>query len=78
MTAKQTIKSWIITILDTIIIGIGNIVAVIAMSYICTDFILGPMYNAILIVVAVSVINFLIWPLIRKFVMPFLIYTYIL
>ena len=76
MTAKQTIKSWIITILDTIIIGIGNIVAVIAMSYICTDFILGPMYNAILIVAAVSIINFLIWPLIRQFVMPFLIYTF--
>lgn len=76
MTSKQTIKSWIITILDTIIIGIGNIAAVIAMSYICTDFILGPMYNAILIVAAVSIINFLIWPLIRKYIMPFLIYTF--
>ena len=78
MISKQTIKSWIITILDTITIGMGNIVAVIAMSYICTDFILGPMYNAILIVAAVSIINFLIWPLIRKYIMPFLIYTYIL
>lgn len=76
MTYIQTIKRYLISLIDDLILWVANILAVIGMSYICSVFILGPYYNAVIIVTSTAIINLLIWPLIRKYVMPFLIYTF--
>lgn len=46
------------------------------MSLICANFPLGPWYNAIPITIGVIIANIILWPILRKFLMKFIIVTF--
>lgn len=75
MSFKNQIISSLNTIITTILIIISNIVAVFFVECICTDFIIGPSYNALIIVIAFYIANSLLWPVFRHFLMKFIIVT---
>lgn len=64
------------TIILGIIIGIANILIIIGMSLICTNFVLGKWYNAIIIAIGVIIVNIIIWPILTKVLMKFMIVTF--
>ena len=74
------IKNKVITslklIINAILLLIANTLVIIGMSYFSDDFILGPWYNAVIIVIGVAIANSLLWPIFRKFAMKFIIYTF--
>lgn len=72
MNLSNIIKTSILTI----IIAIVNILVVIGMSLIFYNFTLGNWYNAIFITIGVVIANILIWPIISRFLMKFIVYTF--
>lgn len=63
-------------ITNVLLMWIANILVILGMSYICSDFILGIWYNAIIIATVVAILNTLLWPIFAKMFMPFLVYTF--
>ena len=76
MSFKNQLISSLKTIITTVLIIISNIVAVIVVDYISTDFSIGPMYNALIIVISVAIANSILWPIFRRFLMKFIILTF--
>jgi uncharacterized membrane protein YvlD (DUF360 family) len=72
MNSNNTFK----TALMVIILAIANILAIIGMSLIFENFILGEWTNAILITIGIVISNILIWPIITRFLMKFMIITF--
>ena len=76
MSFKNTIISSLKTIISTLLIFLVNIVAVLAADYISTDFTIGPLYNVLLIIIAFSIANAILWPVCRRFLMKYIILTF--
>ncbi len=72
----MNIPNIIKTSILTIIIAIANILVVIGMSLILDNFTLGNWYNAIFITIGAVIANILIWPIISRFLMKFIVYTF--
>ncbi len=75
MNLKNQIISSLKTVISTILLILANIAAVIGVDYISTDFTMGPLYNALLIVVSVTVANAILWPIFRRFLIKYIILT---
>ena len=73
---KNRIISSLKTIITTLLYVIANIAAVFTVDYISADFIIGPEYNAVLIVIVVAIANSLLWPIFRRFMMKIIIFTF--
>lgn len=76
MTLKNQIISSLKTVITSILLILANIIAVFAVDYISTDFNIGPVYNALIIVIAVVIANALLWPIFRRFLMKYIILTF--
>jgi len=76
MSFKNQLISSLRTIITTVLLILANIAAVIFVDYISTDFSVGPLYNSLIIVIAVSIANSLLWPIFRRFLMKFIILTF--
>lgn len=76
MNFKNKIISSLKTIIITILLIISNILAVIITDYISTDFSIGPTYNALIIVIFLSIANSILWPIFKRFFMKFIILTF--
>ena len=76
MTLKNQVISSLKTVISTVLLLLTNIAAVFFVDYISTDFTIGPHYNAVIIVVAFAVGNAIIWPIFRRFLMKFIIFTF--
>lgn len=76
MSLKNTIISSLKTVITTALLVLANIAAIYFVDYISTDFTIGPYYNAILIVVAFTIANAILWPIFRRFLMKFIILTF--
>lgn len=72
MNLINAIKMTIILLLITI----ANIAVVIATSYICGNFTLGPWYNAIIITIGVGIANTIIWPIVPRYLTKFMTFTF--
>lgn len=75
MSYKNTIISSLKTIITTILLILSNIIAVVGVDYISADFSIGPLYNALLIVIAVAIANAILWPIFRRFLIKYIILT---
>ncbi len=73
---KNKLISSLRTVITTLLFVLANILAVYFVDYISTDFTVGPWYNAIIIVIAVSIANALLWPIFRRFLMKIIIFTF--
>lgn len=73
---KNRIISSLKTMITTILIALANMAAVIFVDFISTDFNYIYWYTPILIVIAVTVANSILWPIFRRFLMKFIILTY--
>lgn len=73
---NKSINVLLKSILNTVLIWIANVLIIIAMAYICQDFILGPCYNAIIIATLVAITNIVLWPILVRLFMPILIYSF--
>ena len=76
MTLKNQVISSLKTVISTVLLLLANIAAVFFVDYISTDFTIGPSYNALIIVIAFAVGNAIIWPIFRRFLMKFIIFTF--
>ena len=76
MSFKNQLISSLKTIIITILLILANIAAVLFVDYISSDFTVGPLYNSLIIVIAVAVANSLLWPIFRRFLMKFIILTF--
>lgn len=76
MTLKNQIISSLKTVITSILLILANMIAVFAVDYISTDFNIGPVYNALIIVIAVVIANALLWPIFRRFLMKYIILTF--
>ena len=74
MNRNNTIST-IKTVITTILLMLANVIAIIFVDYILTDFTLGYWYNSIIIVIAVNIANSILWPIFRRFLMKFIIFT---
>lgn len=72
MNINNIIKSFIIVI----IIAIANILVVIGMSLILNNFTIGNWYNAVFITLGIFMSNILVWPILSKVLMKFIIFTF--
>ena len=72
----MNISNIIKTSIMTIILAIVNILFIIAMPLILDNFILGKWYNAIFITIGLGIANILIWPIISRFLMKFIVFTF--
>ena len=75
MSYKNTIISSLKTVITTLLLILANIAAVIGTDYISTDFTVGPIYNALIIVIAVAIANAILWPIFRRFLIKYIILT---
>ena len=75
MSYKNTIISSLKTVITTLLLILANIAAVIGVDYISTDFTVGPIYNALIIVIAVAIANAILWPIFRRFLIKYIILT---
>ena len=73
---KNRLISSLRTIITTALFFLANLCAIYIVDYISTDFTVGPWYNAIIIVIAVAIANALLWPIIRRFLMKVIIFTF--
>ena len=73
---RNRIISSLRTIITTSLFFIANIAAIYLVDYISADFTVGPWYNAIIIVIALAIANSLLWPIIRRFLMKIIIFTF--
>ena len=76
MSLKNTIISSLKTVITTALLILANIAAIFFVDYISTDFNIGPQYNAIIIVVAFTIANAILWPVFRRFLMKYIILTF--
>ena len=76
MSFKNQLISSLKTIIITILLILANIAAVLFVDYISSDFTVGPLYNSLIIVIAVAIANSLLWPIFRRFLMKFIILTF--
>ena len=76
MNLKNQLISSLKTIITTLLIIATNIAAVLFVDYISADFTVGPIYNSLIIVIAVSIVNSILWPIFRRFLMKFIILTF--
>ena len=76
MNFKNTVISSLKTLITTVLLILANIAAVVGVDYISNDFTVGPLYNALIIVIAVTVANSILWPIFRRFLMKFIILTF--
>ena len=73
---KNRLISSLRTSITTLLIALSNIVALFLVDYTSSDFTIGPWYNAIIIVIALAIANALLWPIIRRFLMKIIIFTF--
>ena len=76
MSFKNAVISSLKTLITTVLLILANIAAVVGVDYISNDFTVGPLYNALVIVIAVAVANSVLWPIFRRFFMKFIILTF--
>lgn len=76
MNLKNKIITYLKSIITTLLLVLANTLAVIFVDYISTDFTIGPLYNSIIIMVAFAIANSLLWPIFRRFLMKFIIFTF--
>lgn len=76
MSFKNTVISSLKTVISTVILVLANIVAIVAVDYISADFTVGPLYNVLLIIIAFTVANAILWPIFRRFFMKYIILTF--
>ena len=76
MTLKNKLLSYIKTILTFTILIISNIIAIFFLDYTNSDFTIGPIYNAVIILISFSILNSILWPVFRRFLMKFIILTF--
>ena len=72
MNIINSLKS-IITIL---LLLITDVLVLIGMAFILNDFTIGPWYNGIIIVISIFIANSLFWPILRRFLIKFMILTF--
>ena len=72
MNINNLIKSSIIVILTII----ANIVTIIVFSIIFDTFQLGNWYNAVIITIGVIIANTILWPVLRRLLMKFIVLTF--
>ena len=72
MNIANAIKS----LLMLIILGVSHTLVIIGASLIFDNFILGNWTNAIIITIGVGIANIIIWPILTKFLMKFMILTF--
>ena len=72
MNINNLIKSAVVIIL----IAIANIGTIIAASMINDTIILGNWYNAIIIAIGVTIANIIFWPILVKYLMKFIVWTF--
>ena len=73
---KNKVISSLRTIITSLLYLLASAIAVYAVDYISMDFTVGPWYNAFIIVFAVSIANSLLWPIVRRFMMKIIIFTF--
>lgn len=73
---KNKIISSLKTILTTLLTTLANIGAVVLVNYISTDFNYMNWYDPIIIVIAVTIANSILWPIFRRFLMKFILLTF--
>lgn len=73
---KNKIISSLKTLLTTALIVLANIVAVAFVDYISTDFNYTNWYDPIIIVIAITIANSILWPIFRRFLMKFILLTF--
>ena len=76
MSFKNKIIHSLKTVITTLLLILANLAATYFADYISTDFNIGPWYNALLIVIAFTVANAILWPVFRRFLMKFIILTF--
>lgn len=72
---KNKVISYSRSMITYLLLVLANMMAIYAVDYISADFSVGPWYNAIVIVIAVSIANSLLWPIFQRFLMKFIIFT---
>lgn len=73
---RNRLISYLKTGIVTILLVLANMGAIFFVDYISTDFTLGYWYNSIIIVIAVTIANAILWPIFRRFFIKFIIWTY--
>ena len=63
-------------LVKSLIFAVFNVLTIIGMSIICSDFKLGDWTNAVIIASGIYIANIIIWPIISKFLMKFIIITF--
>ena len=76
MSFKNTIISSLKTVITTLLLVLANIMAIILVDHISADFTVGPLYNVLLIIIAFTVTNAILWPIFRRFLMKYIILTF--
>ena len=72
---KNKLISYSRTFIIYLLLMVSNLLAIYIVDYISADFSVGPWYNAIIIVIAVSIANSLLWPIFQRFFMKIIIFT---
>ena len=73
---KNKIISSLRNAITTALMTLANIIAIYLVDIISTDFSIGPWYNAVIIVIAFTITNALLWPIFRRFFMKVIIFTF--
>ncbi|WP_407377177.1 alkaline phosphatase family protein [Methanobrevibacter sp.] len=73
---KNRVISYLKTIINSLLLILAALAAIYFTDYISTDFTVGVWYNAIIIVIATYIANSLLWPIFRRFLMKFFIFTF--
>ena len=76
MSFKNKLIASLKTIITTVLLIVVNTIAVLFTDYISADFNVGPIYNSLIIVIAVAIANAVLWPIFRRFLMKFIILTF--
>ncbi len=76
MSFKNKLIASLKTIITTVLLIVTNTIAVLFTDYISADFNVGPIYNSLIIVIAVAIANAVLWPIFRRFLMKFIILTF--
>lgn len=76
MSFKNKLIYSLKTIITTLFLFAGGIFSVIFVEYISSGFTIGPLYNAVVIMIAFTIANAILWPIFRRFLMKFIIWTF--
>ena len=76
MSFKNKLIYSLKTIITTLFLFAGGIGSVIFVDYISSGFTIGPLYNAVVIMIAFTIANAILWPIFRRFLMKFIIWTF--